>query len=936
MNAIMTVVRKELRTAFGSPVALIFLGVFLAVTLFTFFSYSKFFARNIADVRPLFEWLPILMIFLVAAFTMRQWAEEQRTGTLEVLLTLPLRTVDLVVGKFVAALVLVGVGLALTLPLPLTVAAVGPLDWGPVIGGYVGALLLASAYLAIGLCVSARTDNQVVALMVTLLIGGVLYLLGSERVTGMFAQDTSEILRALGTGSRFESIARGVLDLRDLAYYVALTATFLALNVYFLEERRIDERSKAGRDRSTMMRVGLVLLAGNAFALVFWLTPIGRLRVDLTENGDYSVSSVTATTLSKLDEPLLIQGFFSERTHPLLAPLIPQIRDTLAEYEVRGDGKVRIEILDPSTDDELQQEIAEKYGIKSVPFRVADRQSQAIVNAYFHVLVRYGDQYQTLPFEDLIEVSADEDGMDVRLRNPEYDLTRAIKKVSQEFQSIDAVLAKMNGAATVTAYISAGLPESAASSAEAVRKAAKAMADASGGTLSFQEIDPSGDAALRQQLLDTFQIQPFAADILSTSTFYLHMVVQSGNIAERLVPSATATEADVRTDIEASLRRMVPGQLKRVGIATELPEPVQPNPQMPPQMQPPQPRPDYRGIRQILTENYEIVPIDLPNAPIPSNLDVLVIGKTGPMTDELKYAVDQTLMRGGAVIAYAGAYGVEATQSGLNAKKLDPGLSQLLASYGVKVGEALVLDPQNAPFPIPVQEKRGPFTMQRIELIPYPFFADIRQSGFHKSSPILSALGGVTTPWASPIVVEAPEGVEVQELLRTSDDSWTDASGNILPDLQAYPETGFKPGDDKGAKVVAVALTGSIKSAWRDGPPQMEGPTDWIGTALPGARLVVVGSSEMPGDLILQLAGGSTGEVHRGNIMFLQNAIDWAVEDTELLSIRTAGAFARTLEPMDDDTRRQLELANYAIVALALGLVAWLPRRRAQIPLAKA
>src|SRR5947199_4609729 len=121
MRQILSITRKELDSYFGSPMAMIFLGAFLAITLFTFFWVETFFARGIADVRPLFSWMPLLLIFLVAALTMRQWSEEQRSGTLEMLLTLPVRGWQLVVGKFLAVMALVTLALVLTLPLPISV-----------------------------------------------------------------------------------------------------------------------------------------------------------------------------------------------------------------------------------------------------------------------------------------------------------------------------------------------------------------------------------------------------------------------------------------------------------------------------------------------------------------------------------------------------------------------------------------------------------------------------------------------------------------------------------------------------------------------------------------------------------------------------------------------------------------------------------------------
>ena len=134
------VARKEFRAFFASPAAYLFLAAFAAAVLFSFFWVDTFFARNIADVRPLFRWLPLLLIFLVAALTMRSWSDERRGGTLESLLTAPVAPWSLVLGKFAAVLALVALALALTLPLPVTVALLGPLDWGPVIGGYVKAM----------------------------------------------------------------------------------------------------------------------------------------------------------------------------------------------------------------------------------------------------------------------------------------------------------------------------------------------------------------------------------------------------------------------------------------------------------------------------------------------------------------------------------------------------------------------------------------------------------------------------------------------------------------------------------------------------------------------------------------------------------------------------------------------------------------------------
>ncbi len=238
MKRVRAVARRELKAYFNSPIAYVFLLVFAGASLFTFFNIQAFFSRGIADLRALFEPLPFLMVLLVPALTMRLWAEERKQGTIEVLLTLPAREPELVLGKFVASWALLGLGLALTWSLPFTVAWLGELDWGPVVGGYVGALLLGGAYLAVGQFLSATTENQILAFILALVVCLGLYGVGVEAFAGLFPDRTAAVLRALGTGARFESIARGVLDLRDVAYYVSLTGFFLVASVAALRMQR--------------------------------------------------------------------------------------------------------------------------------------------------------------------------------------------------------------------------------------------------------------------------------------------------------------------------------------------------------------------------------------------------------------------------------------------------------------------------------------------------------------------------------------------------------------------------------------------------------------------------------------------------------------------------------------------------------------------------
>ena len=285
------VARKEIDSFFASPVAWLFLASFAAVSLFVFFWVESFFARNIADIRPLFEWMPILLIFLCAALTMRMWSEERRNGTLEHVLTQPAGLWRFVLGKFRACFALLLLALVCTAPLPITVALIADLDWGPVAGGYLAAILLGAAYLSAGL-LDIRAHRQrhrqpdrhcgpvwpaVPA--------------GQRGFTDFFNDSTASALRALGSGARFESITRGVIDARDLAYYLSLCIAFLALNVYSLESERWARVVATTRHRQ--WRIAIALILCNLLLANTWLARMDTLRLDLTRGKLYSISQPT-------------------------------------------------------------------------------------------------------------------------------------------------------------------------------------------------------------------------------------------------------------------------------------------------------------------------------------------------------------------------------------------------------------------------------------------------------------------------------------------------------------------------------------------------------------------------------------------------------------------------------------------------------------------
>ena len=948
MKQTLSITRKELQGYFGSPMALIFLGAFLAATLFAFFWVDAFFARGIADVRPLFGWMPVLMIFLVAALTMRQWSEEQRVGTLEILLTLPVSKVQLVLGKFLAVLALVGVALALTLFLPLTVSILGNLDWGPVVGGYLASILLAGAYAAIGLFISSRTDNQIVALISTVLLCGVLYLVGTSGVTDFVGEGPAQVLRAIGAGSRFESIERGVVDLRDLIYYLSLSGLFLALNVLSLDSKRWSLGPHTSSYRRGLI-VAVLLIGLNLVALNSWLYPLRGLRLDLTAQKEYSLSQPTRDLLSNLQEPLLIRGYFSERTHPLLAPLAPQIEDLLQEYEIAAGGKLELEFVDPAQDPDKEAEANQTYGISPVPFQVSDRYEASVINSYFDILIRYGDQHVVLSFQDLIEVQTSPSGQtEVTLRNLEYDLTRSIKKVMYGFQSIDAVLAAMEQPVQLTVFITPdSLPEWLAEAPQTIAKVADEIQADSNGKFTYQIIDPdaAGSPVNRDILYEQYGIQPIASSLFSTETYYLDMVLQVEDQAQLIYPSGDVSEADVRTSIESALKRSSSGFLKVIGLWTP---PVVAQQDMFGQTQ--QPLSTWDTIGSYLSQDYEVRQLDLTASQVPADVDVLVLVAPQQMTDWELFAIDQYLMRGGAVIVAAGNYGIDLDQytGSLVLTTIDGNLRDLLAHYGFQVEESLVMDPQNEPFPLPVTRNVSGFQVQEIQALDYPFFVDIRSDGMDSSSPIVANLQAVTLNWVSPITVDEEKNAEreVQVLLQSSANSWLTTDTTIAPNSDLYPETGFPGGDAWDSYPLAVSAQGVFESYFRGKPiPEPASDSTEGATTAPAAgtiesspetaRLVVVGSGEFVDDVVLQISTSLSGDRYINSLQLVQNAVDWSVEDLDLLAIRSRGTVTRVLDANVEEQQTFWEGLNYVLALfslVAIGVI-WNVQRRNEQPM---
>jgi ABC-2 type transport system permease protein len=229
-----TIFRKELRSYFNSAVAYVVIVVFLGIVgwLYT----SSMFLINVASLRLMFEWIPLVFLFVVPAITMRLLAEEKKAGTIELLTTKPIHDWEIVTGKFFAAWMLIGVALLPTLIYYITIAFLGDIDNGPVIGGYIGLMLMAGVYVAVGLLASSITENQIIAFIVGLLFIFALFLM--DKVLIFIPEFMISVVEYLGIDFHFSNIARGVIDTRDIVYFLSLLGFSLYLTVVSLGRRK--------------------------------------------------------------------------------------------------------------------------------------------------------------------------------------------------------------------------------------------------------------------------------------------------------------------------------------------------------------------------------------------------------------------------------------------------------------------------------------------------------------------------------------------------------------------------------------------------------------------------------------------------------------------------------------------------------------------------
>jgi len=354
----------------------------------------------------------------------------------------------------------------------------------------------------------------------------------------------------------------------------------------------------------------------------------------------------------------------------------------------------------------------------------------------------------------------------------------------------------------------------------------------------------------------------------------------------------------------------------------------------------PPPSKQFAFLSENLRANHNLREVTLRDGGVPEDADLLLVVAPSDLDATQVFAIDQFLMKGGTVVLATSPYVISAQYGGLSAAEQASGLDEWLAHQGIEVEKAMVLDPQNEAFPLPITRNLGGFSVQEIQMMDYPYFVDIRGKGLNSESLITSGLPEVTLNWASPVRIDAEKNQSrrVTNLLESSPDAWLTSSPKILPELRGG-RWAFEPGDERAKQLLGVAIEGHFDSFFKGkANPRLEASSKQqetqeaapaktpivasrIEKSADSARIILFPSNEFLADQTLQISQSIGGSSYLNAIALIENAIDASLEDSGLLAIRSRGHFSRTLVPIEKQEQMFWEYLDYGLCLAGLGLV---------------
>lgn len=407
----LSIIKKELKQYFDHPTAYVLIVVFLLVNGFFFF--RNVLIQQAATMRPMFDFLPWILLFFVPAITMKMIAAERKNDTLDLMLIQPFKLWQILLGKLLSALIVVAVPLALTIIIPLSLSSAGAFDWGQITAQYIGAIFLSFGLSAIGLFASSLTKNQVVSYISSLAISFFFLIVGFPVVLMELSGTLRLVFRQLSLFSHYRNIIKGVIDLRNVIYFLSFAGSFLAITYYLLRRPRANKKKKEFRQ----LKIGVALLVGISIVvnLLSYNIP-GRL--DLTEENLYTLSPSTSKMLTGLDDILTIKLYTSQTLPAQVGMKKREVKSMMRNFHRASEDNIKIKFKTVGSDETSRRD-ALSAGIKPVRFNLLKQNQYSVKKGYFGLTVEYAGSQETIPFiKDL--------------SNLEYKLASSINKLTTD------------------------------------------------------------------------------------------------------------------------------------------------------------------------------------------------------------------------------------------------------------------------------------------------------------------------------------------------------------------------------------------------------------------------------------------------------------------------------------------------------------------------
>tara|TARA_Y100000994_G_scaffold89592_1_gene74039 strand:- start:16470 stop:18704 length:2235 start_codon:yes stop_codon:yes gene_type:complete len=413
MKQLLTILKKDLRSYFDQPTGYILNIIFIVAIVFMFFRTID--TTNEASLRPMFSLLPWILAIYIPAVSMRLFSEEQRDGTLEILFTQPVRGTTVILAKFLAGLIFITIGILGTILIPISLAFAGNLDVGALVAQYIGAILLSSSLVSIGIFASSLTKNQIVAFIISLSVSMILLVLGLDFINITLPSSLSILLQDLSPLTHFSSITRGLIDLRDVLYFISIDIAFLSIT--YLNTKGKSLNSNSPQYRNLRIGVGSLVVLSLVFA---WFGSSIQGRIDLTEDKIYSLAPSTKQIFNDLDDYLTIT-LYESKDHPINTALTARdVNDFLSDLDARSKY-IKIKHRYPDSDEKDKEE-SEIAGIPPVQFNVQRQGEFQVKTGYLGMTLAYANNKEVIPFIESL------DGLEYKLASLTFKMLNDAKK----------------------------------------------------------------------------------------------------------------------------------------------------------------------------------------------------------------------------------------------------------------------------------------------------------------------------------------------------------------------------------------------------------------------------------------------------------------------------------------------------------------------------